>query len=72
MVEPFDTLVSVVFIDTILPWPFELAAYGFPDESVTEIVVPGTIYKFDDYLTTFLIDNVRYLPDRPSLKPGLL
>lgn len=35
-VEPFDTLVTVVFIDSTLPWPFEFDAYGFPDASVTE------------------------------------
>lgn len=39
-VEPFDTLVTVVFIDTMLPWPFEPAEYGLPDESVTDTDVP--------------------------------
>lgn len=40
-VEPFETLVTVVFIETMLPCPFELAAYGFPEESVTETDVPA-------------------------------
>lgn len=40
-VEPFETLVTVVFIETMLPWPFELAEYGLPDESVTETEVPS-------------------------------
>lgn len=37
-VDPFDTLVTVVFIDIKLPWPFVLpTVYGRADESVTEI-----------------------------------
>lgn len=44
-VEPFETLVTVVFIDTMLPWPFELPAYGLPDESVIETDVPVRIEK---------------------------
>lgn len=35
-VEPFETLVNVVFIDIKLPWPFVPTGYGRPDESVTE------------------------------------
>lgn len=37
-VEPFDTLVTVVFIDTILP--FVTPVYGLPDESVIDIDAP--------------------------------
>lgn len=33
IVDPFETLVSVVFMDIKLPW---LLTYGRPDESVTE------------------------------------
>lgn len=36
-VDPADTLVTVVFIDIKLPWPFVPTVYGRPDESVTEI-----------------------------------
>lgn len=39
-VEPFETLVNVVFIDATLPLVATLPAYGLPDESVIETVVP--------------------------------
>lgn len=36
-VDPLETLVTVVFIDNTLPWPFVLDEYGFPEASVTDI-----------------------------------
>lgn len=35
IVEPADTLVTVVFMDRTLPCPF--VGYGFPEESVIDI-----------------------------------
>lgn len=39
-VDPFETLVTVVFIDITLPWPL-LDTYGLPDESVIEMPAMG-------------------------------
>lgn len=41
-VDPFDTLVTVVFIDITLPWPL-LDTYGLPDESVIEIPASNNV-----------------------------
>lgn len=81
-VEPFDTLVTVVFIDTILPCPFELAAYGLPDESVIDTDVPVFFFFFfvrkESNFCYFDEHNLRLhekyspLPGLPSRKPGLL
>lgn len=50
-VDPLEMLVTVVFIDNTLPWPFVLEEYGFPEESVTEIPVGFLICEFNHYST---------------------
>lgn len=44
-VEPFETLVSVVFIEATLPPFVALPAYGRPDESVIETPVYRELEK---------------------------
>lgn len=48
-VEPFDTLVTVVFIDIRLPCPLEPTVYGRPDESVTETAVVPVKKKWNQF-----------------------
>lgn len=75
-VDPFDTLVTVVFIDITLPWPL-LDTYGLPDESVIEMPVRKKCIN-DGIFHEFYANKGGEMcqeclpPDRPSRKPGLL